>query len=119
MRRHLHTVVITLTAAITLALAGCATPPGSSTHYLAYGRVAPTPCHEFLVTSNRERDSINQWLLGFVSGAGSFKTGFGGVNFFDTNPADIEAFAVAYCTDHPNARMMELGQELLAALEIK
>ena len=79
-----------------------------------YGPVTQS-CGAWLASSAREKEILQWWMLGFVSGAGFRRE----TELMGTDSKGIEAWVDKYCGDHPLIPITKAAVDLVVELGLK
>lgn len=104
-------------AAIALIVGSAAwTSAAQRNQFRAYGPLNRS-CGAFAAATGTDRQILEVWLYGFVSGAGYERSDRGQPRMTDSDPDGLTAWAVKFCTDHPLDQFPAAARALVDELE--
>ena len=86
--------------------------------FAVYGPVKIS-CGGFTASSDAQRQNIEWWVLGFLSGVGHARDESGVRALTDTDPEAAKAYVAKYCADHPLDTFALAALSLVKELEQK
>jgi len=82
--------------------------------FMLYGPTSMS-CGSFANATGRDREALEWWLLGFVSGAGHAHSDHG-VQIAPSDSGGLKAWAAKYCAEHPLDDYVKAAMDLVAEL---
>lgn len=91
---------------------------GRAGTFAVYGPVKVS-CGGFSASSGAQRQNIEWWVLGFLSGVGHARDEDGVRPLRNTDPEAAKAYVAKYCADHPLDTFVLAALSLVKELEQK